>query len=138
MPVTPVAIGRRRHGRRRRHAGRIELMPRASKMRPRSRTSRKFRTRSAPSPSAVSNRTAILSDEQIDVGIEPTAGTGGDNRTPGFGGGRGGGIGGGIGSGFGPVDGGPPASLAAKSASSRPTCSNTPSGSTFSRSSSAC
>src|SRR3954462_12743182 len=53
--------------------------------------------------SAVSSRTAILADEQIDVGVQPTAGTGtGDHRTPGFGGGRGGGIGGGIGSGSGP------------------------------------
>ena len=51
---------------------------------------------------------ATLADEQIDVGMEPTQGTGGDNRTPGFGGGRGGGIGGGIGSGFGPGRGGPP------------------------------
>jgi hypothetical protein len=52
---------------------------------------------------AVSTRTAILADEQIDVGIQPTAETGsGDRRTPGFGGGRGGGIGGGIGSGTGP------------------------------------
>jgi hypothetical protein len=53
--------------------------------------------------SAVSSRTAILADEQVDVGVQPSAGTGsGDNRTPGFGGGRGGGIGGGIGSGSGP------------------------------------
>ncbi len=53
--------------------------------------------------SAVSSRTAILADEQIDVGIQPSFGTGaGDRRTPGFGGGRGGGIGGGIGSGSGP------------------------------------
>jgi hypothetical protein len=53
--------------------------------------------------SAVSSRTAILADEQVDVGVQPTAGTGsGDHRTPGFGGGRGGGIGGGIGSGTGP------------------------------------
>src|SRR4051794_25816780 len=53
--------------------------------------------------SAVSSRTAILADEQIDVGVQPTSGTGvGDRRTPGFGGGRGGGIGGGIGSGSGP------------------------------------
>jgi hypothetical protein len=53
--------------------------------------------------SAVSSRTAMLADEQIDVGVQPTSGTGsGDRRTPGFGGGRGGGIGGGIGSGSGP------------------------------------
>src|SRR5215471_17299808 len=52
---------------------------------------------------AVSSRTAILADDQVDVGVQPTAGTGsGDHRTPGFGGGRGGGIGGGIGSGTGP------------------------------------
>ncbi len=55
---------------------------------------------------AVSERTAVLSDEQIDVGMEPAEGHG-DNRTPGFGGGRGGGVGGGIGSGFGPGRGGP-------------------------------
>ncbi len=53
--------------------------------------------------SAVSGRTAILADEQVDVGVQPTSGTGsGDHRTPGIGGGRGGGIGGGIGTGFGP------------------------------------
>src|SRR6185369_11395004 len=57
---------------------------------------------------AVSQRTATLSDEQIDIGIEPNQGKGGDNRTPGFGGGRGGGVGGGIGSGFGKGRGGPP------------------------------
>lgn len=52
---------------------------------------------------AVSSRTALLADEQVDVGVQPSAGTGaGDRRTPGFGGGRGGGIGGGIGSGTGP------------------------------------
>ena len=55
---------------------------------------------------AVSDRTAMLSDESIDIGAEPTQGHG-DNRTPGFGGGRGGGVGGGIGSGFGPGRGGP-------------------------------
>ncbi len=55
---------------------------------------------------AVSNRTAILADEQLDIGAQPTEGKG-DNRTPGFGGGRGGGVGGGIGSGFGPGRGGP-------------------------------
>ncbi|HVT29502.1 MAG TPA: hypothetical protein VHE81_15910 [Lacipirellulaceae bacterium] len=59
--------------------------------------------------SAVSDRTAILADEQIDVGAQPTAGVGaGDHRTPGFGGGRGGGAGGGIGSGFGPGRGNGP------------------------------
>jgi len=56
---------------------------------------------------AVSQRTATLADEQIDIGIEPNQGKGGDNRTPGFGGGRGGGVGGGIGSGFGKGRGGP-------------------------------
>jgi hypothetical protein len=56
--------------------------------------------------SAVSNRTAILADEQLDIGAQPTEGRG-DNRTPGSGGGRGGGHGGGIGSGFGPGRGGP-------------------------------
>jgi hypothetical protein len=55
---------------------------------------------------AVSTRTAMLADESIDLGQEPTRGAG-DNRTPGFGGGRGGGVGGGIGSGFGPGRGGP-------------------------------
>jgi hypothetical protein len=55
---------------------------------------------------AVSNRTALLADEQLDIGAQPTEGRG-DNRTPGFGGGRGGGAGGGIGSGFGPGRGGP-------------------------------
>jgi hypothetical protein len=55
---------------------------------------------------AVSSRTAILADEQLDIGAQPTEGRG-DNRTPGFGGGRGGGVGGGIGSGFGPGRGGP-------------------------------
>lgn len=55
--------------------------------------------------SAVSNRTAILADETIDIGMDPSQGQG-DNRTPGFGGGRGGGAGGGIGSGFGPGRGG--------------------------------
>src|SRR3954464_5667969 len=55
---------------------------------------------------AVSNRTAVLSDEQIDIGVDPAKGHG-DNRTPGMGGGRGGGVGGGIGSGFGPGHGGP-------------------------------
>jgi hypothetical protein len=55
---------------------------------------------------AVSSRTALLADDAIDVGAEPSVGRG-DNRTPGFGGGRGGGIGGGIGSGFGPGRGGP-------------------------------
>jgi len=54
---------------------------------------------------AVSNRTAVLSDEQIDIGVDPAKGHG-DNRTPGMGGGRGGGVGGGIGSGFGPGHGG--------------------------------
>ena len=55
--------------------------------------------------SAVSDRTAMLADESIDVGAEATQGRG-DSRTPGFGGGRGGGVGGGIGAGFGPGRGG--------------------------------
>ncbi len=43
------------------------------------------------------------------MALQPTAGAGaGDNRTPGFGGGRGGGAGGGIGSGFGPGRGSGP------------------------------
>jgi hypothetical protein len=53
--------------------------------------------------SAVSTKTAIISDDTIELGIEPVEGTGqGDRRTPGSGGGYGGGHGGGIGSGFGP------------------------------------
>jgi hypothetical protein len=52
---------------------------------------------------AVTDRTALLADEELEVTTQPK----GDNRTPGFGGGRGGGIGGGIGSGFGPGRGGP-------------------------------
>ena len=51
--------------------------------------------------SAVNTRTAVLSDDTLDVGEQPTEGRG-DRRSPGSGGGRGGGIGGGIGSGFGP------------------------------------
>jgi hypothetical protein len=50
---------------------------------------------------AVSNRTALLADEQLDIELDPNQRRG-DNRSPGAGGGRGGGIGGGIGSGFGP------------------------------------
>lgn len=58
--------------------------------------------------SAVTAKNALLADETIDVGVEPTRGTGkGDNRRPGFGGGSGGGSGGGIGSGFGRRRGGP-------------------------------
>src|SRR5207247_5174624 len=57
--------------------------------------------------SAVSKRITTLADEQINIGVNPAQGNGGDNRTPGFGGGRGGGVGGGIGSGFGPGHGGP-------------------------------
>lgn len=53
---------------------------------------------------AVTARTAILADEQLDQ-LE-TSTKHGDNRSPGAGGGRGGGIGGGIGSGFGPGRGG--------------------------------
>jgi hypothetical protein len=55
--------------------------------------------------SAVTTRTNILDDE---IDLSQTNEKHGDNRTPGFGGGRGGGIGGGIGSGFGPGRGGPP------------------------------
>lgn len=59
--------------------------------------------------SAVNAKSAILSDESIDLGIEPTEGASqGDKRRPGFGGGSGGGSGGGIGSGFGKGRGGPP------------------------------
>jgi hypothetical protein len=54
--------------------------------------------------SAVETRTAVLADETIEVGAEPTQGQG-DARTPGHGGGRGGGTGGGIGSGVGPGSG---------------------------------
>jgi hypothetical protein len=50
--------------------------------------------------SAVASRTAVLTDESIDV--DETTQAKGDGRTPGSGGGRGGGAGGGIGSGFGP------------------------------------
>lgn len=57
--------------------------------------------------SAVANKTALIADEAIELGIEPVESTGrGDRRTPGSGGGRGGGHGGGIGSGFGPGRGG--------------------------------
>ncbi len=59
--------------------------------------------------SAVNTKSAILTDETIDLGIEPTEGASkGDKRRPGFGGGSGGGSGGGIGSGFGKGRGGPP------------------------------
>ncbi len=54
--------------------------------------------------SAVASRTAVLTDESIDV--DETTQAKGDGRTPGSGGGRGGGAGGGIGSGFGPGHGG--------------------------------
>jgi hypothetical protein len=58
--------------------------------------------------SAVNVKSAILSDQSIDLGIEPTEGASqGDKRRPGFGGGSGGGSGGGIGSGFGKGRGGP-------------------------------
>jgi hypothetical protein len=58
--------------------------------------------------SAVNTKSAILTDENIELGIEPTEGASkGDKRRPGFGGGRGGGVGGGIGSGFGKGRGGP-------------------------------
>jgi hypothetical protein len=59
--------------------------------------------------SAVATKSAIITDDTIDVGIEPVEGASlGDRRQPGYGGGKGGGIGGGIGSGFGPGRGGPP------------------------------
>jgi hypothetical protein len=59
--------------------------------------------------SAVNIKSALVSDETIDLGIEPTEGASeGDKRRPGFGGGSGGGAGGGIGSGFGKGRGGPP------------------------------
>jgi hypothetical protein len=59
--------------------------------------------------SAVTLKSAIVSDDTIDVGIEPTEGASqGDSRRPGFGGGSGGGSGGGVGSGFGRGRGGPP------------------------------
>jgi hypothetical protein len=52
--------------------------------------------------SAVATKTAIISDDSIELGIEPVEGAGlGDRRTPGSGGGSGGGHGGGVGSGFG-------------------------------------
>jgi hypothetical protein len=55
--------------------------------------------------SAVASRTAVLTDESIDV--DETTQAKGDGRTPGSGGGRGGGAGGGIGAGFGPGHTGP-------------------------------
>jgi hypothetical protein len=58
---------------------------------------------------AVSSRSALIADENIDANMEPVAGTGaGDSRRPGGGGGEGGGFGGGIGSGFGRGRGGGP------------------------------
>jgi hypothetical protein len=58
---------------------------------------------------AVASKSALLANEQIEVNMEPLAGTGaGDSRRPGGGGGAGGGYGGGIGSGFGRGRGGPP------------------------------
>lgn len=54
---------------------------------------------------AVSARTAVLADDTLDIGADPTQAKG-DNRSPGMGGGRGGGVGGGIGAGFGPGRGG--------------------------------
>jgi hypothetical protein len=57
---------------------------------------------------AVTSRSALIADENIDANMEPVAGTGaGDSRRPGGGGGEGGGFGGGIGSGFGRGRGGP-------------------------------
>lgn len=54
---------------------------------------------------AISARSAVLADETLDIGADPTQQRG-DGRSPGYGGGRGGGVGGGIGSGFGPGTGG--------------------------------
>jgi hypothetical protein len=59
--------------------------------------------------SAVATKSAFITDDTIDVGIEPVEGASlGDRRQPGYGGGKGGGIGGGIGTGFGPGRSGPP------------------------------
>jgi hypothetical protein len=58
---------------------------------------------------AVTTRSALIADENIDANMEPVAGAGaGDSRRPGGGGGEGGGFGGGIGSGFGRGRGGGP------------------------------
>jgi hypothetical protein len=58
---------------------------------------------------AVTSRSALIADENIDANMEPVAGAGvGDSRRPGGGGGEGGGFGGGIGSGFGRGRGGGP------------------------------
>src|SRR4051812_48671031 len=102
MPITPIATGGGGTGGETGTEGGSELDAPGVEDAPAINEPQTQETLSAVA-SAVSSRTAILADEQIDVGIQPTVGTGaGDKRTPGFGGGRGGGIGGGIGSGSGP------------------------------------
>ncbi len=102
MPITPIATGGGGTGGEVGTEGGSELEAPGVEDAPAINEPQTLETLSAVA-SAVSSRTAILADEQIDVGVQPTSGTGaGDRRTPGFGGGRGGGIGGGIGSGSGP------------------------------------
>ena len=102
VPVTPIATGGGGTGGEVGTEGGSELDAPGIEDAPATNEPQTLETLSAVA-SAVSSRTAILSDEQIDVGVQPTFGTGaGDRRTPGYGGGRGGGIGGGIGSGSGP------------------------------------
>src|SRR3954447_4066760 len=102
MPITPIATGGGGTGGETGTEGGSELDAPGVEDTPATNEPQTQETLSAVA-SPVSSRTAILADEQIDVGVQPTAGTGsGDRRTPGFGGGRGGGIGGGIGSGAGP------------------------------------
>jgi hypothetical protein len=102
MPITPIATGGGGTGGETGTEGGSELDAPGVEDTPATNEPQTQETLSAVA-SAVSSRTAILADEQIDVGVQPTAGTGsGDRRRPGFGGGRGGGIGGGIGSGSGP------------------------------------
>jgi hypothetical protein len=102
VPITPVATGGGGTGGEVGTEGGSELEAPGVEDAPAINEPQTLETLSAVA-SAVSSRTAILADEQIDVGVQPTSGTGaGDRRTPGFGGGRGGGIGGGIGSGSGP------------------------------------
>jgi hypothetical protein len=102
MPITPVATGGGGTGGETGTQGGGDLEPPGVEDAPPTNEPQLQETLSAVA-TAVSKRTAILADEQIDVGVQPESGTGsGDRRTPGFGGGRGGGTGGGIGSGFGP------------------------------------
>jgi hypothetical protein len=102
LPVTPVARGGGGTGGEAGNEGAGELEPPGIEEAPNIEEPQIRDTLSAVSR-AVSTRTAILADEQIDEGVPPTPGAGaGDRRTPGYGGGRGGGIGGGIGAGFGP------------------------------------